>query len=303
MSDKTWFITGISSGLGLAITLQLLLQGDRLIGTVRNHQPVQALVAEYPDALSVLELDLSLTDSVEAVVTNAFRDAGRIDVVVNNAGYGLFGPVEGLSTDQIINQINTNLLGPVLVTRAALPFLRQQGGGKVIAISSYGGQATHPGASLYHASKWGLEGFFESLSKEVASFGISVNILEPGSARTAFRSTAGEQIGVLPEAYRDTPLGQMLGRLNDNGYMAKGAPEKMASIILKLAEAEAAPLRLVLGSDAYAFMESALEERLVSLREQHFRLTPVIMNSYITQRKLGLKSMADLLLPNPAIGI
>ncbi|MEG3126765.1 SDR family oxidoreductase [Pantoea cypripedii] len=268
MFNKTWFITGISSGLGLSMTRQLLLQGDRVIGTVRRHQPVQALAAAYPDALSVLELDLSLTDSVEAVVTQAFRDAGRIDVVVNNAGYGLFGPAEGLSAEQIKHQIDTNLLGPVLVTRAALPFLRQQGCGKIIAISSYGGQTTHPGASLYHASKWGLEGFFESLSKEVASFGISVNIVEPGSARTAFRSRAGEQMGALPEAYRDTLLGQMLSRLNDKGYTAKGAPEKMAGMILKLAEAESAPLRLVLGSDAYAFMESALEERLFSLREQ-----------------------------------
>jgi len=271
MSNKRWFITGISSGLGLAMTRQLLLQGDRVIGTVRNHQPVKALAAEYPDTLNVLELDLSLTDSVETVVSQAFRDAGRIDVVVNNAGYGLFGPAEGLSAEQIKLQINTNLLGPVLVTRAALPFMRQQGGGKIIAISSYGGQATHPGASLYHASKWGLEGFFESLAKEVASFGISVNIVEPGSARTAFRGTAGEQMGTLPEAYRDTPLGQMLGRLNDNGYTAKGAPEKMASMILKLAETESAPLRLVLGSDAYAFMETALEERLVSLRGQQFQ--------------------------------
>jgi len=271
MFNKTWFITGISSGLGLAITRQLLLQGDRVIGTVRSHQPVKALVAEYPDTLSVLKLDLSHTDSVEAVVNQAFRDAGRIDVVVNNAGYGLFGPAEGLSTEQIKHQLDTNLLGPVLVTRAALPFLRQQGGGKIIAISSYGGQATHPGASLYHASKWGLEGFFESLAKEVVSFGISVNIVEPGSARTAFRSTAGEQMGTLPDAYRETPLGKMLGRLNDNGYTAKGAPEKMASMILKLAEIESAPLRLVLGSDAYAFMETALEERLISLREQQIQ--------------------------------
>lgn len=268
MFNKTWFITGISSGLGLAMTRQLLLQGDRVIGTVRSHQPVKALAAEYPDTLSVLTLDLSHTDSVEAVVSQAFRDAGRIDVVVNNAGYGLFGPAEGLSAEQIQHQIATNLLGPVLVTRAALPFLRQQGGGKIIAISSYGGQATHPGASLYHASKWGLEGFFESLAKEVASFGISVNIVEPGSARTAFRSTAGEQMGALPEAYRETPLGQMLDRLNDNGYTAKSAPEKMASMILILAETESAPLRLILGSDAYAFMETALEERLASLREQ-----------------------------------
>ncbi|KGD72798.1 short-chain dehydrogenase [Tatumella morbirosei] len=268
MFNKTWFITGISSGLGLAMTRQLLRQGDRVIGTVRSHHTVQALAAEYPDTLSIFKLDLSLTDSVEAVVTRAFRDTGRIDVVVNNAGYGLFGPAEGLSAEQIKHQLDTNLLGPVLVTRAALPFLRQQGGGKIIAISSYGGQATHPGASLYHASKWGVEGFFESLSKEVASFGISVNIVEPGSARTAFRSTAGEQMGSLPEVYRDTPLGQMLSRLNDEEYVAKGAPEKMASIILKLAETESNPLRLVLGSDAYAFMETALEERLLRLNEQ-----------------------------------
>jgi len=271
MSNKTWFITGISSGLGLAMTRQLLLQGDRVIGTVRSHQPVKALAAEYPDTLSVLKLDLSHTDLIEAVVNQAFRDAGRIDVVVNNAGYGLFGPAEGLSAEQIKHQIDTNLLGPVLLTRAALPFLRQQGGGKIIAISSYGGQATHPGASLYHASKWGLEGFFESLAKEVVSFGISVNIVEPGSARTAFRSTAGKQMGALPDAYRDTPLGQMLGRFNDNGYTAKGAPEKMASMILKLTEMESAPLRLVLGSDAYVFMETALEERLISLREQQIQ--------------------------------
>lgn len=268
MSYKTWFITGISSGLGLALTKQLLLQGNRVIGTVRSDQPVKALVAEYPKTLSVLKLDLSLTDSIEAIVSQAFRDAGRIDVVVNNAGYGLFGPAEGLSTHQIKHQIDTNLLGPVLVTRTALPFLRQQGGGRVIAISSYGGQATHPGASLYHASKWGMEGFFESLAKEVAPFGISVNIVEPGSSRTAFRGNAGERMGELPDAYRDTPLGHMLSRLKDKGYIAKGDPEKMASMILQLTDMESAPMRLILGSDAYDFIEAALEERLFSLREQ-----------------------------------
>lgn len=150
---------------------------------------------------------------------------------------------------QAISFIMRGLLCAKSKTSDAYP---QQGGGKIIAISSYGGQAIHPGALLYHASKWGLEGFFESLAKEVASFGISVNIVGPGSARTAFRSTAGEQMGALPDAYKDTPLGQMLGRLNDNGYTAKGAPEKMACMILKRVETESAPLHLIPGSDAYA---------------------------------------------------
>jgi len=151
--SRTWFITGINSGFGREMTEQLLANGDRVAGTVRKLDSVDDLKARYGDQLSAARLDVTDIAATKQVVARAFADLGKIDVIVNNAGYGLFGPVEGLTGEQIQHQIDTNLVGPIQVTRAALPHLRAQGGGRILALSTYGGQATHPGASLYHASK------------------------------------------------------------------------------------------------------------------------------------------------------
>lgn len=265
---NSWFITGINGGLGRELTMQLLERGDRVFGTVRDAASVSDLLTKFSDRLVVCTLDVTDSSAVATTVKDAFARMGRIDVIVNNAGYGLFGVVEGLDNAKIRHQIDTNLIGPIEVSRAALPFLRAQGGGNIVAISTYGGQATHPGASLYHASKWGMEGFFESLAAEVAGFNIGVTIVEPGGARTGFRKAAGTAAGTLPDAYKDTPVGAMLSRLADPSFVANGDPARMATRIIECVELDAPPRRLVLGSDAYGMIEKALTARLEQVQAQ-----------------------------------
>ncbi len=186
-ATRTWFITGINSGFGRQLTEQLLARGHRVAGTVRKAGSVDDLIRQYGDRLWVGLLDVTDTAQVRQVVDEAVAALGRVDVVVNNAGFGLFGAAEEVTDQQIADIINTNLIGSIQVVRAALPHLRAQGGGRIIQMSTYGGQAVNPGASLYHASKWGIEGFMESTALDVAPFNIGITIVEPGGARTEFR--------------------------------------------------------------------------------------------------------------------
>jgi NAD(P)-dependent dehydrogenase (short-subunit alcohol dehydrogenase family) len=189
-----------------------------------------------------------------------------IDVVINNAGYGLFGAAEEVTDAQILQQINTNLIGSIQVVRAALPHLREQGGGRIIQISSYGGQATHPGACMYHASKWGIEGFMESTRKDVALFDIGVTIVEPGGARTQFRS-GSSQLGSAMGAYDDSPA-SMTRAIKDLSRPPGGDPARVASAIIESVDQNPAPLHIALGSDSYTFIEQALTECLAMLEAQ-----------------------------------
>ena len=268
MTQRTWFITGANSGFGREMAEQLLERGDRVAGTVRRLDSVAELASKYGDRFWTEQLDLIDTPSIERVVTKAFADLGRIDVVVNNAGYALFGAAEGLTDDQVARQIPTNLLGPIHVTRAAIPHLRTQGGGRILAISTYGGQATYPGASLYHASKWGMEGFFDSIYGELSPFNIGVTIVEPGGARTNFRSTARAEMGAELEAYKGTPVGMIRAVLEDPARIPNGDPSKMVKAMIESVDRYPAPKRLVLGSDAYSMLEKALTARLSAVVEQ-----------------------------------
>ncbi|MDR3482891.1 MAG: SDR family oxidoreductase [Burkholderiaceae bacterium] len=268
MTQRTWLITGISSGFGREMTSQLLARGDRVFGTLRKKNAVDDLKAKYGDLLKTAELDVTDTSAIHRVVNEAFAAFGRIDIIVNNAGYGLFGAAEGLTDEQIRHQIDTNLVGPIQVTRAALPHLRAQGGGRILALSTYGGQATHPGAALYHASKWGLEGFFDSIYGEVAPFNIGVTIVEPGGARTEFRSTAGNSMGADLEAYKGTPIGMIRTVLSDTTRIPNGNPAKMVALMIGSVEQTPAPKRLVLGSDSYTMIQKALSERLAVVEAQ-----------------------------------
>jgi len=267
MTQRTWFITGISSGFGREMTSQLLARGDRVFGTLRKLNAVDDLRAKYGDLLRVAELDVTDTPAIHRVVSKAFADLGKIDVIVNNAGYGLFGAAEGLTDEQIRHQIDTNLVGPIQVTRAALPHLRAQSGGRILVLSTYGGQSTYPGASLYHASKWGLEGFFDSIAGEIASFNIGVTIVEPGGARTEFRSTAGDRMGAELEAYKGTPVGMIRTVLSDPARIPNGDPAKMVKIMIDSVE-QPALRRLVLGTDSYTMIQKALTERLAAIEAQ-----------------------------------
>ena len=177
MSQRTWLITGVNSGFGRLMTEQLLDRGDRVAGTVRKMDAVNDLKAKYADLLWLENLDMTELSGVRRVVEKAFADLGRIDVIVSNAGYGLFGAAEELSDEQVAHQLSTNLFGPIQLVRAALPHLRTQGGGRIIGLSTYGGQAALPGGSLYHASKCGLEGFLDAMAQELAPFKIGVPII------------------------------------------------------------------------------------------------------------------------------
>ncbi|MGV8880650.1 MAG: SDR family oxidoreductase [Rhodoglobus sp.] len=256
MVQRTWFITGINSGFGRTMTEQLLRSGDQVFGTVRKEGSVDDLKDAYGEQLRVAHLDVTDTKKIRAVVDEAFVTLGRIDVVVNNAGFGLFGAAEEVSDDQIAQVIATNLVGSIQVIRAALPHLRKQGGGRIVQMSTVGGQTADAGASLYHASKWGIEGFADSLAKEIAPFGIGVTIVEPGGARTDFRF-GGLQLGTPLDAYDGTPAALVRG-LQNPAYQSAGDPERMAERIIATVSQDPAPRRIVLGHSAYNAIRTSL---------------------------------------------
>jgi len=260
MATRTWFITGVSSGFGRELAGQLLERGDRLVGTVRDARKVADLVELHPDAFHAEVLDVTDTKAMREVVERSFARLGKIDVVVSNAGYGLFGAAEELRDEQVNTIIATNLVGPIQLTRAVLPYLRAQGGGRIIQISSYGGQVAFPGNSLYHTTKWGIEGFAESVAQEVAPFGIGMTIVEPGGARTAFRY-GGAQVARLMPVYDGNPAHGFMRMLDPKNGLAPGDPARMAARIIESVDTQPAPLRMMLGSQA-------LESTLATLRQR-----------------------------------
>jgi len=267
MSARTWFITGVSSGFGRALAEQLLERGDRVAGTARRLDAVRDLVAAYPESFWLRALDVTDTPMIRRVVNEAFARFDRVDVIVNNAGYGLFGAAEEVTDEQIRHQLDTNVLGPIQIVRAVLPHLRAQGGGRILQLSSQGGQWAMPGLSLYHTSKWAIEGFFEATSLDIAPFNIQVTLVEPGSARTEFAGSSAA-IGPALPAYADTPAGAVR-RLIEHGYRGQpGDPAKMAAAMIASVDQEPAPKRLVLGSDAFENIKQALTERLAVLDAQ-----------------------------------
>jgi NAD(P)-dependent dehydrogenase (short-subunit alcohol dehydrogenase family) len=267
MASQTWLITGVSSGFGRHMTEQLLARGDRVAGTVRKIDAMSDLNATYKDRLWLANLDVTDAPEIKRVVGRAFAELGKIDVVVNNAGYGLFGAAEELTDEQILHQVNTNLLGSINVIRAALPHLRAQGGGRIIQLSTYGGQAALPGGALYHTTKWGIEGFCDTLSQELAPFKIGVTIVEPGGARTEFRF-GSSKLSTPMEAYKGTPAAMVHAFIKDTSRLPIGDPLKMVKIIIDSVEQNPAPKRLVLGSDSFKAMQKALSERLAAVEAQ-----------------------------------
>ena len=266
MPQRTWFITGVSSGFGRIMTEKLLERGDRVAGTARKLEQLAELKAKYGDQLWLAFLDLTNSDAVRRTVDSAFDQLGKIDVVVNNAGYGLFGAAEEVSDEQIRHQIETNLIGSIQVMRAALPHLRKQGGGRILQVSSTGGQFAFPAFSLYHATKWGIEGFVESVAQEVAPFGIELTIVEPGANGTNF--AAGMVSPPSLEVYDKTPVGEVRRAVANHAFPMPGDPRKAAQAMIDCVDVHPAPLRLPLGSDTYTLVRGALEKRLTALESQ-----------------------------------
>ena len=262
---KTWLITGVSSGFGKAMTKQLLERGNRVVGTVRNRNKVQDLLTAYPETFDCELLDVTDVPAVHRIVSTAFEKYGRINVVVSNAGYGLFGCAEELSDAEINHILATNLTGSIQLIRSAIPYMRLQGGGRIIQISSYGGQVAYAANSLYHATKFGIEGFCESVAQEVAQFGIGVTIIEPGGARTEFRYGSAKVACLMPE-YESCHA--FMDMLDASKGLAPGDPEKMAARIIESVTKGKTPLRMVLGSQALQATITRLEERLAEYKKQ-----------------------------------
>jgi NAD(P)-dependent dehydrogenase (short-subunit alcohol dehydrogenase family) len=267
LTTRTWLITGVNSGFGRLMTEQLLARGDRVAGTVRKLDSMEDLKSKYGPQLWLAKLDMTDVAAIHRVVSAAFAELERINVIVSNAGYGLFGAAEELSDAQIEHQIATNLTGPIQLVRSSAAYLRKQGGGRILGLSTYGGQAALPGGSLYHASKWGLEGFLDAMSSELAAFKIGVTIVEPGGARTNFRS-GGAKLGVPMEAYQGTPAAMVHSMIKDTSRLPPGDPEKMVRIMIESVEQDPAPKRIVLGSDAWGIIHKALSERLAAVEAQ-----------------------------------
>jgi NAD(P)-dependent dehydrogenase (short-subunit alcohol dehydrogenase family) len=267
MSDRTWFITGASRGFGRSFARAALAAGDRVAATARDTSSLDDLTAEYGDAVVPLELDVTDHDAAFAAVRSAHDRLGRLDVVVNNAGYGVSGAVEELSEEQARRQIEVNLFGALWVTQAAVPILRAQGSGWIVQVSSIGGLAAFPLTGIYHASKWGLEGFSESLRQEVAPFGIKVLMVEPSGFRTDWAGSSMDRAAPI-DAYQgiEAIAERRATQQVDNNGSQPGNPDLAAQALLDTLERDDPPFRLLLGNVAYDVAVDRYESRLKEFR-------------------------------------
>ncbi|SEL68768.1 Short-chain dehydrogenase [Kosakonia sacchari] len=262
----TWLITGASSGLGLSMTQKLLARGDRVAACVRRADVLSDLQAQYGGQLHLCRFDMTDTAAMRGEIDRAFSTLGRIDRVVSNAGYGLFGAAEEVSDTQIERQIATNLTGSIQLVRAVLPWLRAQGGGRIVQVSSEGGQVAYPNFSLYHASKWGIEGFLESLAQEVKPFAIDVVIAEPGPTQTGFGG--GLDHAQPLEIYDATPAGDVRRGIASGDFAITGDADRTVEAIIAVADRQNPPLRVPLGSIAYDHLVATLGARLREIEGQ-----------------------------------
>jgi NAD(P)-dependent dehydrogenase (short-subunit alcohol dehydrogenase family) len=261
--SKTFFLTGSSRGLGREIAEAVLAAGHTLVATARQPASLADLTERYGNQILPVALDVTDPAAAEGAVAAGVAAFGRIDVVVNNAGYANLAAIEDITLGDFREQLETNLLGVVNVTKAALPLLREQGGGHIIQVSSIGGRLATAGLSAYQAAKWAVGGFSEVLAREVGPLGIKVTVLEPGGMQTDW---AGSSMRVVPisEPYQQT-VGAM-ARLHDEigSGSALGDPAKVAQVVLDVAAMDEPPLRLILGSEAYAYAAAAAEARAES---------------------------------------
>lgn len=254
--SKVWLVTGSSRGLGRAIVEKVLSAGHTVIATARNPSSLSDLVSKYgSDKVLTLAVDVTKEDQVNAAVKQGHKKFGRIDVVVNNAGYANLVSVEDISISDFETQMNTNFMGVVYVTKAVLPILRTQGSGHIFQISSLGGRIGAPGLSAYQSAKWAVGGFSTVLSQEVAPLGIKVTVLEPGGVRTDWAGSSME-VPQTSEPYQQT-VGKMGEMLRNMTGTEPSLPEKIADIMLGLEGREDAPLRLLVGPDAVEYAKAA----------------------------------------------
>jgi len=247
--SKVWLVTGSASGLGRNIAEAVLASGDRLVATARDPRRLEDLVEKYGDEVRTAPLDVADEDAAYAAVKVAVDAFGRLDVVVNNAGYGDIAPFEQLSSERFKALVDTNFYGVVNVTRAALPIMRKQKSGCILQISSVGGRLALPGSAAYHAAKWAVGGFTEALAQEVSPFGVKICALEPGGMRTNWGERANKETPDLLPDYEPS-VGAMAKALKPLWGQENSDPAKAAQVILRLAASDRLPAHLLLGSDA-----------------------------------------------------
>jgi len=261
MSEKVWFITGTSRGFGREWAIAALERGDKVAATARNTDTLADLAEKYGDALLPIALDVTDRDADFAAVKAAHDHFGRLDIVVNNAGYGHFGFVEELTEAEARAQLETNLFGALWVTQAALPYLRAQRSGHIIQVSSIGGIAAFPLVGIYHASKWALEGLSQSLAQEVAGFGIHVTLIEPGGFDTDWSGPSSTISQALPD-YAE--LHQQVAEVRKQRWAKPGDPKASAAALLKVVDAERPPLRVFFGETPLQTARADYESRLAN---------------------------------------
>jgi NAD(P)-dependent dehydrogenase (short-subunit alcohol dehydrogenase family) len=263
MADpKVWFITGTSKGFGRVWAEAALERGDKVVATARDASTLAPLADKYGDDVLTLALDVQDMEADHAAIAQAHERFGRLDVVVNNAGYGLFGAIEEVSPEQARDQIETNVFGALWVTQAALPIMREQRSGHIIQVSSIGGVTAFAGIGLYHASKWALEGFSQSLSLEVADFGIHVTLVEPQGFSTDWGGPSSIRAEEMA-AYDPMREAQAKRR----GGNKPGDPDATGAAILKLVDAEEPPLRCFFGATSFDLVRPDYERRLATWEE------------------------------------
>ena len=258
--NKVWFITGTSSGFGRALAEEALAKGDKVVATARKPEVLKDLVEKYPETARAIKLDVTQEADAKNAIAEAVKEFGRIDVLVNNAGYALVGAIEEASSEQIKQQFDTNVFGVLNVTREVLPILREQKSGHIVNIGSVVGFTAFPSFGYYSATKFALEGLSEALAAEVAPHGIKTTIVEPGPFNTGYNSRGALVYGEdrLPEIYHSTE--EMTKIFSHNDSPAVGDPVKAVQVIIEAVESENPPFRLPLGLPAFEGIEAKLEQ-------------------------------------------
>lgn len=257
-NSRVWLITGSSSGFGRSLTEEVLKRGGSVVATARNPEKLEDLVQAYPNTAKAVSLDVTDSKNIHNAVNTAIDVFGRIDVLVNNAGYGLIGALEEVSDEQIQQNFETNLFGVIRMMRAVLPLMRQQSSGHIINMSAIAGFSNELGFSIYGGAKFAVEGVSEAVQGEVADFGIKVTIVEPGPFRTDFIGRSLDRASHQMEEYQPT-VGKFLKFLNTIEGKQPGDPIKAANVIIQVVESENPPLRLVLGHYAYSKFRQKIE--------------------------------------------
>lgn len=260
---KTWFITGSSRGLGRSLTAAILASGENVVATARNTEDLNELKIKYPDQILPLKLDVNVNEEITTAVESAIAYFGRIDVLVNNAGFGITGATEAYTEEQVNSQLVTNLYGPIALTRAVLPYMRKQRSGRILQISSIGGRRGSVGVSIYQAAKFGLGGFTEALNNEVKPLGIFVTSVEPGGFRTDWGSSS-MTFAPKVEGYEET-TDKRAELFAAGKFQPAGDPDKAAQVLIELASHPKPPVHLVLGSDAVKMIRQADAERTAEM--------------------------------------